>query len=256
MADATGSGVQERKGLEPLKKHLAAHKLELILGFTRLVSILFTFLYFIRIFGSAPNNYYKVLLANAATSAIRLHQRLPTPSFTKEFLLQLISEDSFHYLFYSVIFIYVSPLSLVLLPIFCFSVIHFSSYALNLLDILGQNKLWVFRLWISLVEFQSRNILRLIALTEILLMPLVVIVLFFGRGNMLTPLVYYHFLTLRYASRRNPHTRIMFHELRVQAETLAAYQSVPNFLRNMLLSGVNAISKLAPQVPTPAEAAR
>ena len=34
----------------------------------------------------------------------------------------------------------------------------------------------------------------------------------------MTPFIYYHFLTLRYTSRRNPYTRNMFHELRLATE--------------------------------------
>lgn len=37
----------------------------------------------------------------------------------------------------------------------------------------------------------------------------------------MTPFIYYHFLTLRYTSRRNPYTRNMFHELRLATETVA-----------------------------------
>jgi hypothetical protein len=40
---------------------------------------------------------------------------------------------------------------------------------------MGQNSWWGARLLISLVEFQSLNILRLIAFTEIIMMPLTVL---------------------------------------------------------------------------------
>lgn len=53
--------------------------------------------------------YYRILLANAATSALRLHQRLPAMQISVQFLTQLFKEDSCHYLLYSVIFLYVSP---------------------------------------------------------------------------------------------------------------------------------------------------
>ncbi|TMW44223.1 hypothetical protein DOY81_010695, partial [Sarcophaga bullata] len=36
------------------------------------------------------------------------------------------------------------------------------------------------------------------------------------------PIVYYHFLVMRYSSRRNPYTRNAFAELRMTAEMLAA----------------------------------
>lgn len=84
---------------------------------------------------SAQNAYYKVLLANAATSALRLHQRLPRISFTREYVQLLLAEDSCHYLFFSIIFLYVSPFILILLPVVLFATLHAASYSLTLLDV-------------------------------------------------------------------------------------------------------------------------
>jgi hypothetical protein len=36
----------------------------------------------------------QALMANAATSALRLHQRLPQVQFTRQFLFQFLLEDS------------------------------------------------------------------------------------------------------------------------------------------------------------------
>lgn len=74
-------------------------------------------------------------MANAATSALRLHQRLPRVTFTREFLSQLLSEDSCHYLFFSLIFLYVSPVVLILLPVVTFAILHMASYSLTMLDV-------------------------------------------------------------------------------------------------------------------------
>ena len=68
---------------------------------------------------------------------------------------------------------------------------------------------------------QSRNILRLIAFSEIFLMPMTVVYLFTGRTWLVVPLVYYRFLGLRYSSRRNPYTRAVFYELRLALEQTA-----------------------------------
>lgn len=43
---------------------------------------------------------------------------------------------------------------------------------------MGQNSWWGARLLISLVEFQTRNILRLASFSEIILMPVVVAFVF------------------------------------------------------------------------------
>ncbi len=55
--------------------------------------------------------YYKALMANAATSALRLHQRLPYVQLTREFFGTLFMEDSAHYLMYSLIFLYSGPIT-------------------------------------------------------------------------------------------------------------------------------------------------
>lgn len=160
---------------------------------------------------NAQNAFYKVLMANAATSALRLHQRMPRLQFTREYFALLLVEDSCHYLFFSTIFLYVSPFILILMPVVLFAILHAASYSLTLLDVsalrmeenirnsiqkfwtivhtfsfvsfyffqtLGQNSWWGARLMISLVELQTSNILRLAALSEILLMPLVIIFVF------------------------------------------------------------------------------
>lgn len=74
-------------------------------------------------------------MANAATSAFRLHQRLPPIKFTREFLSLLLMEDSCHYLFFSLIFLYVSPLIIILTPVVLFAILHSASYSLTLLDV-------------------------------------------------------------------------------------------------------------------------
>ncbi|KAF0752671.1 Krueppel 2-like [Aphis craccivora] len=247
--DAGTDSETRPKGIEALKQHVISHKVEVSLWCTRLATIIFTFAYILPLFWNPASAYYRILLANAATSALRLHQRLPAMQISLQFLTQLFKEDSCHYLLYSVIFLYVSPNILVILPVFLFSTVHFASYSLTLLDLLGQNAWWGARLLISLVEFQSRSILRLIAFSEILVMPLTLFMSFFGRSGLLSIVFYYHFLTLRYASQRNPHTRLMFTDLRIAAENFANKSGTPSFLRSAILSGIATISRMAPVVP-------
>lgn len=84
---------------------------------------------------NAQSAYYKVLMASAATSALRLQQRMPRLSFSREYLALLLVEDSCHYLFFSLIFLYVSPFILILLPVILFAILHAASYSLTLLDV-------------------------------------------------------------------------------------------------------------------------
>lgn len=91
--------------------------------------------FFHSFYRTAYNSFYKVLLANAATSALRLHQRMPRISFTREYFSMLLVEDSCHYLFFSTIFLYVEPFILILLPVVLFAILHAASYSLTLLDV-------------------------------------------------------------------------------------------------------------------------
>lgn len=236
------------RGIEAVKNHMMENKIETALWISRVLSIVFAIGYLIPLFGTSQSAFYKVLISNAATSALRLHQRLPTIQFTKEFLALLLIEDSCHYLFFSLIFLYVQPFIVVLFPVVLFAVLHSASYSLKMLDLLGQNSWWGARLLISLVEFQQRNILRLIAFSEIFLMPIAIISTFTGRAGLMTPFIYYHFLTLRYTSRRNPHTRNMFHELRLATENIANNPKAPPIIGKILHGAVRLVSRLAPQM--------
>ena len=108
-----------------------------------------------------------------------------------------LSEDAAHYLIFCVLFLYAAPITLVLVPVFLFALLHFASYTLTLLDTLGQNSWWGARMLISLVELQSRNILRLAAFQEVFLLPFTVMMIFAGKTNLVTPFLYYRFLSLR-----------------------------------------------------------
>ncbi|RXG60538.1 Krueppel-like protein 2 [Armadillidium vulgare] len=152
----TGPG-PHRRGFEGLKAYALEHKIDLALWATRLLTLLFCFSYILPIFGSASSSYQKALMSNAASSALRLHQRIPSIQFTRESFVTLIMEDSAHYLFYSIIFMYSAPITMVLVPIFLFALLHFASFTLRLLDILGRNNALLSRFLISLVEFQQRT---------------------------------------------------------------------------------------------------
>ena len=76
-------------------------------------------------------------MANAATSALRLHQRLPQVQFNRQFLGLFLMEDSAHYLVFSIIFLFAAPITFVLAPVVLFALLHFASYSLTILDTLG-----------------------------------------------------------------------------------------------------------------------
>ena len=63
---------------------------------------------------AAANFYQRALLANALTSALRLHQRLPRFQLSRVFLAQALQEDSCHYLLYSLILVNSYPITSIL----------------------------------------------------------------------------------------------------------------------------------------------
>lgn len=251
MSNNSQTENERPSAVNALKEHVLEKKVDVTLWATRFLVLFFTFFYFIPIFGNPANSYYKVLIANAAISALRLHQRLPPFALSRDYFRHLVSEDSFHYLWFSIIFLYVSPITLAILPVFLFCLIHFASYSLTILDTLGQNSWWGARLSISLVEFQTRNILRLIAFAEIFLMPFVVIMIFLGKAGLFTPFMYYHFLTMRYSSRRNPYTKNMFTEIRQVAERIANNSKTPGFVKTAIGTGIQLVIRLAPPTEVP-----
>ncbi|XP_076620257.1 transmembrane protein 33-containing Krueppel homolog 2 [Colletes latitarsis] len=239
MADTSSTGTgdnspQIERGWLALKLHIIDNKIKVALWITRLFTIIFTIGYIIPIFGNPYNIYYKALMSSAATSALRLHQRVPRVQVNRQFLESLFFEDSFHYLFYSLIFLYAAPVTLVLTPIFLFALMHFTDYSQTLLNCLGQNNWWAARLVISLLDFQSHNILRLCALSEIIILPFTVLLVFTGRAGLLTPIIYYQFLKSRLESQRNPYTRKVFHELRNKLSSISRRQSLPEIVRRMI----------------------
>jgi len=246
-SDTTTQG--QTRGIGALKNHLIAHKVDVGLWCTRLATMFFSIAYILPLIGNPTQSFYKALMANAATSALRLHQRQSSVPYTsfQEFVQQILQEDSAHYLIYSLIFLYSAPITIVLVPVFLFATLHGASYSLTLLDTLGQNSWWGARMLISFVELQSRNMLRMIAFNEIFLMPMLVLFIFSGQASLITPLVYMRFLSLRYSSRRNPYCRTMFHELRLALEHVASMQQCPAILRSLVYKAIQLVTRIGGQ---------
>ena len=211
--------------------------------------------------------FVQALMANAATSALRLHQRLPQVQFNRQFLSLFLMEDSAHYLIFSMIFLYAAPITLALVPVFLFALLHFASYSLTLLDFLGQNSWWGARLMISLVELQSRNILRLVAFHEVFLLPLSVMMIVTGKPNWFNDAIL-SFVNCREDQSADPlhllpvpgpalhqqeepllqvrrveagsrvqlyvRCRTICHELRLSMEQMAYSPKCPGFIRNII----------------------
>ena len=62
---------------------------------------------------------------------------------------------------------------------------------------------------------------------------------------MVTPFIYYMFLSMRYTSRRNPYCRTICHELRLAVEALAYNPKCPVWAKNVICKVKFAIRKAA-----------
>jgi len=237
--------------LTRLINHMQLNKIEAALWLTRIFTVVSSIVFILPIFGGNPASMYqRALLSNAATSALRLHQRLPNFQLNKEFFGLMFLEDSAHYLFYSLIFVMSQPVSIAVVPVFLFALLHATNYTKALLNQIGPASLSPIRNLITKVEQQQRQILRFIAATEVFIMPMLIVTLFTGGASLLQPFIYYRFLTLRYSSRRNPYCRQIIYELRITTEHLISKPQCPSFLRNAAYKAIAFATRMAPVLPT------
>ena len=223
---------------------LLERKTDTVLLLSRLATICFTLIYILPLFrsNSESNVYYsKALLSSAVTSALRLRQRISTFAFSREFFLNLIREDSAHYLMYSLLFLTGSSMTIVLIPITTYAILHSCSFLSQILTNYPKIKYYLDR-----ITENHANLLRFVALNEILLMPLLLLSIFFARSNLLLIFMYYRFLTLRYTSHRNPYTRTLFYELRQTVEHLCNRPVCPAIIARICHSAIAFINRLAP----------
>ncbi|XP_066576573.1 transmembrane protein 33 [Amia ocellicauda] len=227
---------------------MLSNKLETAMWLSRLFTVYCSILFILPVLGiqEAANFYQRALLANALTSALRLHQRLPHFQLSRAFLTQALQEDSCHYLLYSLILVNSYPVTMSIFPVFLFSLLHATTYTKKVLDAMGPTSLAFVRNFLDKLTANQQNILKFIACNEIFLMPATVFMLFSNQGSLLQPFLYYRFLTLRYSSRRNPYCRTLFTELRILLEHLVMKPVCPAFVRRMCLSSIAFVSRLAP----------
>jgi hypothetical protein len=223
---------------------LLERKTDAVLLLSRLATIFFTLMYILPFFrsNSEPNVYYtKALISSAVTSALRLRQRIPTLEFSREFFFNLIREDSAHYLMYSFLFLSGSPMTMVLIPLTTYAILHSCSFLSQILTSTPAIKSYLDR-----ITENHANLLRFVALNEIILMPLLILSIFVARSNFLLIFMYYRFLTLRYTSHRNPYTRTLFYELRQSVEHLCSRPACPPIIARICHSAINLVNRLAP----------
>lgn len=223
-ANSTSNPTTQTRGWDAVVAHVSSHKIEFILAVTRAVTVLSTICYLIGFPGPSENRYKQALLMNAATSSLRLHQRMPPPplnQLNRSYFMNLIREDSFHYLIFPLMFFTGQPITLALLPCALYALFNLAVYAISILDKLGNQE--PLRVELSnLVAKYQQNLLYTIALSEFTLMPTVLIGVFTRVVGIFVPVLYYRFLLLRYNSTRNAHLKSLVLQLRTLATTYYA----------------------------------
>ena len=117
---------------------MLSDKISAVLWLTRIFTIICTFFYIFNILGYDSNALFqKALMSGGATSALKLHQRISgVPfAFSRDYLARLLVEDSFHYLLYSFLFLNVSPVTIVLMPVAAFALLHVIAYTNQMLNV-------------------------------------------------------------------------------------------------------------------------
>ncbi|XP_071787319.1 transmembrane protein 33-like [Asterias amurensis] len=239
---------QNGGGLSAVSNYLASNKLDLCLLLSRVTTVVCSFFYLVPIYGpqSAQVFYQRAIICNGLTSALRLQQRLPSFQFTRIYLSLLLMEDSCHNLFYSLIFANSQAITLALTPPLLFALLHASNFIKKLINLMGPNRMYLIRKMVDMLISNQNQLLRFIALDEIIIMPFLIFMVFTGRVTFLVPIMYFRFLTFRYGSRRNPYCKQIFHELRIVTETYCSKPNTPQFLRNFLTKCITMISRFAP----------
>ncbi|CAI2349512.1 unnamed protein product [Caenorhabditis sp. 36 PRJEB53466] len=219
-----------------ISQYVSANTLDCVLFVSRVLTVFFALNYMLPFIGLVPAHsaYYKIFAASAATFALRLHMRIRGQiALNAEFMQRLVIEDAFHYLIYSIVFLMATPVSMAALPITIYAALHAATFFTKAMRETGHNVGIVPKIE-QFTSQQTQNALGIIACSEIFLVPLLVSLIFSGKGSLLLPFVYYRFLSLRYASRRNPSTRQAFAQMRGSLQNVATSASCPSPIRSFI----------------------
>jgi len=225
---------------------LNAGKLDAAAWFIR-IYLVFLSIQYILLGGAIPSVegcYKRCLICNAVIACIRLHQRIGNQfALSKEHFLRMSTEDSAHYLFFSIIFLMQpSKITLALMPITLMAVINAVKYGYKVMEVLNTN---VGRSLLNSVAMKQQTLFRLVALTEIFLLPMLTLMVFLGRAQFLSPFLYYRYIKLRYSSQRNAYCRQVFYELRMSGDMYKNSPRTPGIFKKAIDASQNLCFRLA-----------
>ncbi|KHN72216.1 Transmembrane protein 33 [Toxocara canis] len=228
--------------------YLKSRSTDSVLFAARVVTVLCS-LYYILPVGSHSaqlSAYSKAFAAAAATNALRIHQRVGGIRFTREFLTQVLLEDSCHYLIYSVLFMTTVPVTMALLPVFLYALLHAANFSVQACNATGFGSTLYARRVAEFTNNHTQSLLGVIACSEVFIMPIFIAMIFTGRVSIFFPFIYYRFLTLRYMSRRNNSTKVVFYQLRVSLEQVVSGPNCPQVFRSAVHGLISFVCRLCP----------
>jgi hypothetical protein len=190
--------------------------------------------------------YKKALIANALVACVRLHQRIGGSfALSKEHFSRVALEDSAHYLLFSLVFL-MQPgkITMALVPITIMAAVHAVKYGYKVLDTIGTN---TGRGLLNAIALKQQSLFRVVALTEIFLLPVLIIMVFLGRAQIFSPFLYYRYVKLRYYSQRNVYCKQVFYELRMTGDMYKNNPRTPAILKKAISSCQDICCKFAEQ---------
>ncbi|XP_063686835.1 transmembrane protein 33-like [Bolinopsis microptera] len=199
--------------------------------------------------------FQRLMFAFGLASVIRLSQRLGPVQFTKQYMISVVLEDSAHYMLFACNFYAHKTTTVIGVIPTLYCLLQATAFLLAMLQEC-HNPTWdILKRQLNKVKENQQQLLRVVASAEIFVMPVVIIQLFTGQcGSILTPLVYYQFLMLRYMSRRNPYVRNAFTELKMAINQLLYKPACPGIIRTVITKVMGLIEKLSPMTYEQAQA--
>uniref|UniRef100_A0A0K0DZ44 Transmembrane protein 33 n=1 Tax=Strongyloides stercoralis TaxID=6248 RepID=A0A0K0DZ44_STRER len=247
FGDASTSNRSTLPPRQSIMEYLKTDPSSTFLCILRIATVFFSFLYLLP---SKDNGTYysKAMIAAAVTNGIRLSQRLGgNLQFNREFLTNAILEDSFHYLLYSLLFAMNTPMTMALVPVALFGLLHSINFINKVAQNTGYGNNGIIVKAHGLVNQQTNNLLGIVATGEIFMFPILFGLIFTGKGTIILPIAYYKFLCLRYSSRRNPYTRVAFSQMKSSLTQASISPSCPRFVSSFIYKAIAFVEKLAPQ---------
>ncbi|MFH4978800.1 hypothetical protein AB6A40_005509 [Gnathostoma spinigerum] len=227
-------------------EYIRINAVDTVLFIARLITVFCSLYYVLPFFHPAIQHsaYSKAFVAAAATNAFRLHQRIGAFRFSREFIFNLLLEDACHYLLYSLFFITTAPITIALLPVSLYALLHAANYFVKLCKATGHGQNALSINVEEMINQNTQTFLGVIAISEVFILPFSIFMIFAGKASIIFPFLYLRFLMFRYRSRRNDTTRIVINQICNSLEELASRPQCPEIFRKVLRTLSSVIYRL------------